>query len=1170
VVPTAIPTEIPILTPEPTEVPTELPTATPTPTATATPVPTEVVPLEPPTVENKEVGPFTRGSQVTVDVLVNAVDPDGDDAELRVTNVTGAATISGRNVVLTAPAETGTYTYTVTDEDDLTASGQITVFVTANEAPVLEPLTVTTAYETPITIDLAPQASDPDGDVLFFVCCDNERGGGPGDINASPGQLSLVFTPNDGFFGTAGFAYTVDDQFGHQISSTVSIIIEPPLNQPPTAVQDTAQVPQDDSVTVDLAALTNDPDGDTLTFSITNQTGITVSLNGAIATVSADRNATIGAGASFAYEVSDGELRATSTVDVTVTDRANVAPIAGDSTQTLAAGSSATVDLTALSNDPDVGDQITHVLVSGTTADVSATLSGSQLTISAPVTAEGATAQLVWSATDLRSESDTGTISVTVEGPSQPPPQANPDTATTQPGSAITIAVLDNDVEFLGGNLAVVEATAGDGTASPAADGQGVVFNPGEFIGQTTVTYRINDVAGRDASSTITIETVDRPSTPSPPGASATAGQATITWTAPSFNGSPAVGYILTHNGGGRVELGLVNNHVWTGLTNGQTYTFSVTAINEIGESDPSSPSLAVTPDLKPEPPSAPLVTFLDGALQVTWNAPTPNGGSPVLDYELSIEGSQSGVVTVGLGASHTWTGLTNGEQYQFRVRARNAAGLGNPSPASAPENPERPPAAPQIGTTVRGDTALQVNWTRPSNDGGGEIEEYRIVMDGNASLNNTVAGANTNTYNWSSLTNGTTRTFQVQARNRAGWGPLSASSIAVKPCGRPSSPGQPTFVRGDGEVQLTWAASDGNGCDLGRYFLSTASQATQFSSTNSHTFTGLTNGQGYRFQVWASNIVGESDSSPASFLVTPAGPAQCGGMSLTATANGVGQIALSWTNAIANGDGPVIYQRSIWGAAWQNMGTGNSWTLTGLSEAADTEISIRALNSVGASPTCSTVSEEVWERPWIPSLTIGGGDNSGLLFTSYQTWNTDGPGLTSSTLRLFGCNGSCNETHTLSTSSATATTVLTLDPNIVYTADVRVCNVVGCRTSQRSGNFNWNPPAGNLSIGIGTPSTGPCWSGTTQGCFNIQINLSGWTGSQIVRCFSTMNGAPEVEFRSFTASNGTHNECSYTMAGRWVRVTVGGAAGDPSSGQANVRCGQWPTTNANEPAWNC
>jgi len=89
-----------------------------------------------------------------------------------------------------------------------------------------------------------------------------------------------------------------------------------------------------------------------------------------------------------------------------------------------------------------------------------------------------------------------------------------------------------------------------------------------------------------------------------PTGVSATSGgnaTTTVSWTAPSDGGSAITSYTATSNAGQTCSNATTSCSV-AGLTNGTPYTFTVTATNAIGVSDPSAASAAATP-------GAPIVT---------------------------------------------------------------------------------------------------------------------------------------------------------------------------------------------------------------------------------------------------------------------------------------------------------------------------------------------------------------------------------------------------------------------------------------------------------------------------------------------------------------------------------------------------------------------------------
>ena len=93
------------------------------------------------------------------------------------------------------------------------------------------------------------------------------------------------------------------------------------------------------------------------------------------------------------------------------------------------------------------------------------------------------------------------------------------------------------------------------------------------------------------------------------------------------------------------------------------------------------------------DPPGAPsipdIVDWDEKMVELKWEPPLRDNGAPITGYilEMRPEGSHDFVKAneVGPGCKGKITGLTPGQKYEFRVRAVNKAGTGEPSEATTP-----------------------------------------------------------------------------------------------------------------------------------------------------------------------------------------------------------------------------------------------------------------------------------------------------------------------------------------------------------------------------------------------------------------------------------------------------------------------------------------------------
>ena len=96
-------------------------------------------------------------------------------------------------------------------------------------------------------------------------------------------------------------------------------------------------------------------------------------------------------------------------------------------------------------------------------------------------------------------------------------------------------------------------------------------------------------------------------------------------------------------------------------------------------------------------PPGAPTnltAVVGDGQIVLSWDAPASDGGAEITDYEYRINGSGPWIPIGSTDTTHTVTGLDNGTEYTFQVRAVNRIGK-----SFAPNQVETTPEAPEAFT---------------------------------------------------------------------------------------------------------------------------------------------------------------------------------------------------------------------------------------------------------------------------------------------------------------------------------------------------------------------------------------------------------------------------------------------------------------------------------------
>ena len=362
-----------------------------------------------------------------------------------------------------------------------------------------------------------------------------------------------------------------------------------------------------------------------------------------------------------------------------------------------------------------------------------------------------------------------------------------------------------------------------------------------------------------------------------PTGLSATVSdqEVDLIWRAPASNGGAPIlryEYELDFSGTWTSTGGTASSTTVRNLTNGQSYTFRVRAVNRVG-AGAASGSQSATPTSTLVAPDTPFgLSATPGNRQVRLSWVQPSGGAALTHYEYEQDGSGTWISTGGTAPSHTVTGLTNGQFYTFRVRAVNSAGASAASGSQSATPTTTEPEAPESLSATPGDGQVTLRWRAPTNDGGEPITHYEYELDGSGTWISTGSTAPSHTV--TGLNNGQTYTFRVRAVNALGNGAVVTLQATPSPSTggggdggtpRTSVPGAVrnlTAAGGNGEAVLSWdAPSSDGGAEITDYeyrinrsgpWISTGSTET------THTVTGLDNGTTYVFQVRAVNRIGK------------------------------------------------------------------------------------------------------------------------------------------------------------------------------------------------------------------------------------------------------------------------------------------------------------------------
>lgn len=212
-----------------------------------------------PPVANPDTASTVRGTPVSFNVLSNDSDPAGEALSLVAvgTPANGSASFTADGVVTYTPAAgfvgSDTFSYRARNVSGVEVEGRITVTVTAVPPRALSDI-ATTPYNTPVTVNVLVNDTDPSGDTLSLV---EVTGASNGTVSFSA-DGAVTFSPDAEFFGgVVTLGYRIRNTAGGEDSASLVITVSPPVG--PVAVADEAFTPGVTPVEIDVLANDSDP-----------------------------------------------------------------------------------------------------------------------------------------------------------------------------------------------------------------------------------------------------------------------------------------------------------------------------------------------------------------------------------------------------------------------------------------------------------------------------------------------------------------------------------------------------------------------------------------------------------------------------------------------------------------------------------------------------------------------------------------------------------------------------------------------------------------------------------------------------------------------------------------------------------------------------------------------
>ena len=447
-----------------------------------------------PTAVDDTLGTISATRPSTLDLLVNDTDPDGDsltisavgDATYGNVTITGAGASVRFNATRGSAGKSDSFTYTITDADGETSTATANFSISANTNPNAINDKVTYLEDGDAAeIEVLVNDTDSDGDqvTVLSINTDPEHG------TASISNGKVFYAPTANYNGTDSFTYIVKDGQGGRDEATVAITITS-VNDAPAVVNDSITVDSGSSANV-VSVLDNDSDVDADDLSITSVTDPlhgTATLTAGVLTYAPEADYT--GSDSFTYQVSDGTVESSGTVNITVSAGNTMPTIAADSVTITEDSKNKLVDV--LDNDSDAdGDTLSVVSVTQGENGTVVLTSGS--VFYTPDADFAGTDGFTYTATDGNGGMNSARVAVTVTGVDDDPTAVNDTLDSVEAGSGkILIDLISNDSDVDGDAISITAVGAAlYGTVTYSAGT--IYYQPGSSVESDIFTYTLSD-----------------------------------------------------------------------------------------------------------------------------------------------------------------------------------------------------------------------------------------------------------------------------------------------------------------------------------------------------------------------------------------------------------------------------------------------------------------------------------------------------------------------------------------------------------------------------------------------------------------------------------------------------------------------------------------------------